>query len=115
MVPPPTPKSSHIMCQSVFIPPENKLGYFSRFFICFLPQEVQGSATQVSLIVNLLTEKKPGLFLKEKLACSLIPLRIWIIKAESSEVFVHDAQTRPFLSTEQLPFPSFFSVILQDL
>ena len=88
---------------------------FSSFFICFLPQEVQGSATQVSLIVNLLTEKKPGLFLKEKLACSLIPLRIWIIKAESSEVFVHDAPRRPFLSTEQLPFPSFFSVILQDL
>ena len=57
-----------------------------------------------------------GLFLEEKLACSLIPLRIWIIKAESSEVFVHDAPTRPSLSTEQLPFPSFiFSVILQDL
>ena len=64
---------------------------------------------------KLVDRKKPGLFLKEKLACSLIPLRIWIIKAESSEVFVHDAPTRPFLSTEQLPFPSFFSVILQDL
>ena len=57
VVPPPTPKSSHIMSQSVFIPLETKLGYFSRLFLCFLPWEVQGSATQVSLIVNLLTEK----------------------------------------------------------
>ena len=88
--------------------PRDQARVFFKIFICFLPQEVQGLATQVSLFVNLLTEKKPGLFLKEKFACSLIPLHIWIIKAKSSEVFVHDAPTRPFLSTEQLPFPSFF-------
>ena len=57
VVPPPTPKSSHIMGQSVFIPPETKLGYFSRFFICFLPREVQGSTTQVSLICKLVDRK----------------------------------------------------------
>ena len=90
--------------------PRDQARVFFKIFICFLPQEVQGLATQVSLFVNLLTEKKPGLFLKEKFACSLIPLHIWIIKAESSEVFVHDAPTRPnFFPLSSFLFPHFFS------
>ena len=102
---------------SVHSPRDQARVFFKIFYVFLAPGGARKCHT--GFFDSKLVDRKKARSILERKACmfilACIPLRIWIIKAESSEVFVHDAPTRPFLSTEQLPFPSFFSVILQDL
>lgn len=105
------PLNQAMLCVISVIPPEAKLGYFSRFSM-FL-----ASGGKRKCHTGFLDSKLVDWKTSQAYSCTkslhvhwfiFLWLHIWIIEDESSEVFVHDAPTRPSLSIEQLPFPSFF-------